>query len=159
MQISKDKVVYFSYKLTDTNGDIIDQTQGDDSFPYIHGHQNIVPGLEQALEGLKQGDKKTVNVAANLAYGDYDAEAVFQVPRANFPKEITIEPGMQFDSDGPEGPMSVTVTEVAADMVTVDANHPLAGVDLVFDVEIKSIREATPQEIAHGHVHHGGHDH
>lgn len=159
MNISKNKVVHFKYKLTDTNGDLIDETQGDDTFPYLHGFQNIVPGLENELEGLKKGDKKNVKVLAAMAYGDYDAESVFQVPVENFPKDIKLEPGMQFDSDGPEGPLSVTVTEVNDKMVTVDANHPLAGVDLIFDVEITDVREATTQEIAHGHVHHGGHDH
>lgn len=159
MQISSNKVVSFSYKLTDSDGELIDETPKGESFPYLHGHQNIVPGLEKQLEGLKKGDAITAKVLAGEAYGEFDEELIFQVPRSNFPKELTIVEGMEFDSDGPEGPMTVVVTNVDKDLITVNANHPLAGVDLTFDIKITDVREATPQEIAHGHVHQGGHDH
>ena len=152
MTVENGKVVSFHYTLTNAQGDVLDQSQ-EHPMPYLHGAGNIIPGLEKELAGKKVGDKLTVNVPAAEAYGEYDEQLVNDVPR-------NIEAGMQFQADTPEGVQVITVKAVNGDLVTVDANHPLAGQDLNFDVEIVEVREATEEETAHGHVHGvGGHHH
>ena len=111
------------------------------------------------MEGLSVGDQKDVTVKPSDGYGEYDKELRFEVPRKNFPAEIEIQAGMEFQTETENGPMIVTITEVKPDIIVVDGNHPLAGQQLHFDVTIQSIREATEQEMSHGHVHHGGHNH
>ena len=159
MTVENGKVVSFHYTLTNAQGDVLDQSQ-EHPMPYLHGAGNIIPGLEKELAGKKVGDKLTVNVPAAEAYGEYHEQLVNDVPREAFQGVDNIEAGMQFQADTPEGGQVITVKAVNGDLVTVDANHPLAGQDLNFDVEIVEVREATKEESAHGHVHGvGGHHH
>ena len=159
MTVENGKVVSFHYTLTNAQGDVLDQSQ-EHPMPYLHGAGNIIPGLEKELAGKKVGDKLTVNVPAAEAYGEYHEQLVNDVPREAFQGVDQIEPGMQFQADTPEGMQVITVKAVSGETVTVDANHPLAGQDLNFDVEIGEVREATEEESAHGHVHSvGGHHH
>lgn len=158
--IANDTVVLFNYTLTNDQGDVLDKS-GDEPLAYLHGHHNIIVGLEKALLGKSAGDKLVVTVAPEEAYGEYLAEAVQEVPRSNFQGVDNVEVGMQFQTQTDDGHvMLVTVKEVSDEMVIVDANHPLAGVALTFDVEIVEVRAATADEIAHGHAHGaGGHHH
>jgi FKBP-type peptidyl-prolyl cis-trans isomerase SlyD len=160
MQIESHKVVTLNYTLTDNDGNIIDDS-GDDGFAYLHGANNIIPGLENALTGKQAGDELSVSVSPDQAYGERDPAKTQSVPRNMFPSDAQIEPGMQFHAQGPNEEMIVvTVAEVADDQVTVDGNHPLAGVHLNFAVEILDVRNASQEEVDHGHVHGpGGHDH
>ena len=158
MTVENGKVVSFHYTLTNAQGDVLDQSQ-EHPMPYLHGAGNIIPGLEKELAGKKVGDKLTVNVPAAEAYGEYHEQLVNDVPREAFQGVDQIEPGMQFQANTPEGVQVITVKAVNGETVTVDANHPLAGQDLNFDVEIVEVREATEEESAHGHVHGGGGHH
>lgn len=158
MPIENQKVVTLNYTLKDDAGNIIDQAS-DGSFVYLHGASNIIPGLENALHGKDNGDALNVSIAPAEGYGERDEERLQAVPREMFPEGESIETGMQFHAQGPDGEsLMVTVVEVADDSVTVDGNHPLAGVRLNFDVEILEVRDATSEEIDHGHPH-GPHGH
>lgn len=156
-EIKKGKVVAFSYELKDSQGDLIERSE--EPMEYLHGNNNIIPGLENQMEGMKVGESKHVEVSPADGYGEFDENLVFQVPRENFPGDLDIQPGMEFKTDTDEGEMIVTVTSVDDKSIEVDGNHPLAGETLHFHVKVENIREATPQEIQHGHAHHGGHNH
>ena len=160
MTIAENKVVTLHYTLTDDEGTIIDKSD-DGSFLYLHGASNIIPGLENALTGKTAGDELKVTVEPAEAYGERSDEARQDVPREMFPADTEIEPGMQFHAEGPEGQMiTVTVTDVSDDTVSVDGNHPLAGVTLNFDVKVVDVRDASAEELEHGHAHGpGGHHH
>lgn len=160
MQVAKNTVVTLNYTLTNEQGEVLDQSQ-DGSFVYLHGAFNIIPGLENALEGKKADEALTVKVEPAEAYGERNDSMIQSVPRDMFESDQPIEVGMQFHAQAPDGQhLTVTVTEVSDDTVTVDGNHPLAGVTLNFDVTIISVREASSEEIEHGHVHGpGGHHH
>lgn len=158
-KITNGKVVGFTYTLKNGEGQTVDQSQPEQPFEYLHGHQNIVSGLERQLDGLEIGAAKQVEVSPEEGYGTFDDQLVFHVPAANFPQEVDVKPGMQFQSEGPQGAMVVTVTNVENEVITVDGNHPLAGQVLHFDVKIDSVRDATEQELEHGHVHQDGHEH
>lgn len=161
MQIAKNSVVAFNYTLTDPQGQVIDTSQGKEPLTYLHGVGQIIPGLEKHLEGKEVGANVKVTVAPEEAYGIRDDRAIQQVPKAAFQGVPDIKPGMQFRAQGPQGQTQlVTVTKVEDDQITVDGNHPLAGVTLNFDVSIVSVREATKEEAEHGHAHGaGGHHH
>ncbi|MEY3372250.1 MAG: hypothetical protein RLZZ537_718 [Pseudomonadota bacterium] len=160
MQISENSVVSFHYTLTDKDGQVIDSSAGHAPLTYLHGVGQIVPGLENTLVGKQAGDKLDVEVVAAEGYGEHHDFMVQQVPREAFQGVDDIEPGMQFQAQTPQGGMTVTVTAVDETTVTVDGNHPLAGKNLFFAVEIVSVRDATDEEKAHGHVHgEGGHHH
>lgn len=158
--IAKDTVVSFHYTLTNDKGETLDQSR-DEPLAYLHGHHNIIPGLESQMEGKKAGDTFVATIEPKDAYGEYLAEAVQSVPRANFQGVDNIEVGMQFQSQTDDGHvMLVTVKEVTDDEVIVDGNHPLAGQALTFDVKITEVRAASAEELAHGHAHGaGGHHH
>ncbi len=160
MQIGDQKVVTLHYTLTDNEGTVIDKSD-DGSFAYLHGASNIIPGLESALTGKAAGDELSVSVAPEEAYGTRDEAMLQQVPKNMFEDASQIAVGTQFHAQGPNGEMLVvTVMEVQDEHVVVDGNHPLAGVDLNFDVKIIEVRDASEEEIAHGHVHGpGGHHH
>ena len=156
MQIAKHKVASIHYTLTDNDGKVLDSSSGREPLHYIQGIGNLIPGMEEGLEGKKQGDKVNLKVSPEKGYGVKSDELIQKVPRSAFGDQ-KIEKGMQFQTE--QGGV-VTVTNVGLSEITVDANHPLAGVELNFDVEVLSIREATEDEIAHGHVHGpGGHHH
>ncbi len=160
MKIAEKHVVTLNYTLKDNDDNIIDKSE-DGSFCYLHGASNIIPGLENALTGKASGDELSVSVAPEEGYGPRDDARIQEVPRDAFPPDQSIEPGMQFNAEGPDGQaVMVTIAKVEGDSVTVDGNHPLAGVTLNFDVTIADIREASAEELEHGHVHGpGGHQH
>ncbi len=160
MQIENQKVVTLHYKLTDDSGTVIDQSD-DGSFAYLHGASNIIPGLEDALFGKSAGDKFDVSIAPEQAYGERNEAMLQEVPREMFENSAEIQVGTQFHAQGPNGQtIVVTVKEINDDKVVVDGNHPLAGMQLNFDVEVIDVRDATAEEIEHGHVHGpGGHQH
>jgi FKBP-type peptidyl-prolyl cis-trans isomerase SlyD len=149
------------YRLTDDQGQEIDSSAGQDPLAYLHGAGNIIPGLENALTGKSVGDQMVVEVAAEEGYGPVQEELIQEVPRSSFQGVDTIEVGMQFEAQtGQGGAVPVTVTLVTDETVTVDGNHPLAGKNLNFDVTIADVREATAEELEHGHIHGpGGHNH
>lgn len=151
--ISTGKVIGFQYVLTNAKGEEIDRSTEENPFEYLHGKNQIVPGLERELEGRKIGDKLKVVVKPADGYGDLNPELRIEVDRSAFPKDSPLSVGMQFQADSPEGPVVFTVKELNGDKVTVDGNHPLAGVTLHFDVEVTSVRDATAEELAHGHAH------
>jgi FKBP-type peptidyl-prolyl cis-trans isomerase SlyD len=160
MQIADEMAVTIHYKVANTEGEVLDTSEGDEPLAYIHGQGSIVPGLEQALLGKQAGDKVQITVAPEDGYGVHEPEKVQTVPRSAFDTETQIEPGMQFQAEGEDGEVIVTVTEVTDEEVTVDANHPLAGQTLHFEVEVVAVRPCTDEELAHGHIHgEGGHHH
>jgi FKBP-type peptidyl-prolyl cis-trans isomerase SlyD len=160
MQIGKDKVVSIDYTLTNAQGEVLDSSKGREALPYLHGASNIIPGLESALEGKSAGDQIRVTVQPDQAYGQLDPALVQGVPRDKFQGMTNIQPGMQFTAQTSHGRRIVTVAKVDEKEITIDANHPLAGVTLTFDVTVKDVREATPEELQHGHAHGaGGHHH
>ncbi len=158
MQIESNSVVTLHYTLKDNDGNIIDQSD-DGSFLYMHGAMNIIPGLENALAGKSAGDEISVKVSPEEGYGVKDEARIQEVPKDMFDSADDIQVGVQFHAQGPDGSaVVVTVIEVKDDAVVIDANHALAGVDLNFEVKIVDVREASEEEIEHGHVH-GPHGH
>ncbi|MBP8822831.1 MAG: peptidylprolyl isomerase [Flavobacteriales bacterium] len=156
MKIANHSVVSFHYKLTNENGELLDSSEGQDAFTYLQGSQMIVPGLEAQMEGKEKGAKFKAVVPPELGYGDLNNELLQRVPLDRFGGQ-KVEVGMQFQA-GDHG--VVTVEEVTGQDVLVNANHPLAGVALHFEVEVMDVRQATPEEVSHGHVHgEGGHHH
>ncbi|MGD2052823.1 MAG: peptidylprolyl isomerase [Gammaproteobacteria bacterium] len=153
MQIGDQKVVTLHYTLTDNEGRVIDKSE-DGSFAYLHGAKNIIPGLESALTGKSAGEELTVSVAPDEAYGARDESMLQQVPKSMFENPDQIAVGTQFQAQGPNGEtLIVTVMDVQEEHVVVDGNHPLAGVELNFDVTVIEVREASDEELEHGHVH------
>src|SRR5687767_11675027 len=146
MAIEKDKVVSIDYTLTGENGQVLDTSQGREPLAYLHGAGNIIPGLENALEGKNEGDQLNVKVPPDQAYGPRDERMVQPVPRTAFQGVDTIQPGMQFQASTNAGPRLITVVGVEGDQVTIDANHPLAGATLNFDVTIRNVRDASAEE-------------
>lgn len=156
MNITTNTVVSIHYTLRDNDGTTIDSSEGQDAFAFIQGVHQIVPGLEMQMEGRKAGDKFTAVVPPEMGYGEFDKALLHRVPLEKFGNN-KVEEGMQFQAGG-QG--IFTVREVADGQVLVDGNHPLAGVTLNFEVEVLGVREATAEELAHGHVHGpGGHHH
>lgn len=160
MLIAKDKVVSIDYTLTDPQGQVLDTSKGRGPLSYIQGAGNIIPGLESALEGKQSGDQLKTTIPPEQAYGPKDPKMVQAVPRSSFQGVPDIQPGMQFQASGQGQTRVVTVVEVKGDQVMVDANHPLAGVALTFDVKVVEVRDANAEELSHGHVHGpAGHHH
>ena len=156
MQINQHKVASIHYTLTDNEGNILDSSAGREPLTYIHGTGNLIPGMEEGLEGKIKGEKLSLKISPEKGYGVKSDKMLQQVPRSSFGAQ-PIEAGMQFQTNNGQ---VVTITKVSLDSVTVDGNHPLAGVELNFDVEVLEVRIATPDEISHGHVHGpGGHHH
>lgn len=154
MNITKDRIVGIGYTLTDTENQLLDSTPGSDPLIYLHGHENIIPGLERALEGKSEGDTFKITIPAADAYGNRDERLIIQVPRDRFEGVEGVEKGMQFEAETADGSRIVTVTGITGSTITVDGNHPLAGMDLNFDVTVMNVREASDEEIVHGHPHH-----
>jgi len=153
MHVEKDNVVTITYTLKDATGAVLDTSEGDEPLAYVHGHGYLVPGLERELEGKKAGDRIVTVISAADGYGEYDEGLVFPVDKSEFPSGEELEIGMQFHAHTEEGDQIFTVKDLSGDKVTVDANHPLAGKDLHFDVSIVSVRAASREELAHGHAH------
>lgn len=153
-------VVHISYVLKDSKGEILDQAEAADEFHYLHGHENIVPGLEKALAGKSEGDKISVSLTPDEGYGDYDPKRVRTLPKSEFPARMrNPKPGTMLQIEE-EGHWRVwRVEKVESDTITIDGNHELAGQDLHFAVEIHGIRQATSEELEHGHAHAPGHHH
>lgn len=152
--ISNGKVVFFHYTLTDADGEVIDSSEGMEPMPYLHGADNIVPGLERQMLGRKVGDRFKAVVPAAEGYGEVEGPGPQAIPRDAFPEDAELEEGMQFHAQDEEGnEMPLWVVSIEDDTVLVDQNHPLAGVELHFQVEIVDMRDATEIEIAHGHPH------
>ena len=149
MKISKDKVAAIHYTLKDNTGKVLDSSEGKEPLYYLHGAGNLILGMEEGLEGKVVGDKFLLKISPEKGYGVKDSSLTQKVPRSAFGDQ-KVEKGMQFQTN--QGGV-VTVTEIGLDTITVDANHPLAGVELNFDVEIVNVREASKDELSHGHVH------
>lgn len=160
MEITTQKVVTIDYTLTDEQGEVIESNADGQSLAYIHGVGALIPGLEEALKGREEGETVEVTVPPEKAYGERREDMIQTVPKDRFDTERDLEVGMQFQARSQQGTQVVTVTGVEEEDVTVDANHPLAGQTLNFEVEIKEVRDATEEELEHGHVHGpGGHQH
>jgi FKBP-type peptidyl-prolyl cis-trans isomerase SlyD len=159
MKAANGRVVSLHYVLTDDHGLLLNSSREREPFAYLHGYGNIIRGLETALEGSEAGFSSAIRVPPADGYGDYNPEAVFEVPRGRFPPEEDIQVGMQVQGEGAHGILNFTVVEVNDRGVVLDANHPMAGKNLNFQVEVLEVRAATEQELSHGHVHAHGHDH
>ena len=161
MSLELNKVVTFNYTLKDDEGTVLDSTVNKDPLTFISGTSQILPKLEDALGEMLIGGKKIVKIGASEAYGEYDEKAVQNIKKEQFPADAKVEVGVRYVANSPEGgQMPFVIKEVKEKDVAVDFNHPLAGKDLEFDVELIDIRDATAEEIQHGHVHSpGGHHH
>ena len=160
MKVVENAVVVIDYTLTDNDGEVIDSSDGAGPLAYLHGKGNIIVGLEEALLGKEAGDEVKASIEPANAYGERHEDMKQDVPKELFGGVENIEVGMQFQSETDGGPVMVTVVAIGEEMITVDGNHPLAGVHLNFDVKIREVREASEEELEHGHVHgEGGHQH
>ncbi|WP_018137635.1 MULTISPECIES: peptidylprolyl isomerase [unclassified Thioalkalivibrio] len=160
MQVAQNAVVSIHYTLTNDAGETIDSSEGREPLAYLHGNGQLVPGLERELEGKAAGDKVQAKVAPEEGYGEKIEAMVQEIPLEAFQGVDSVQPGMQFQAETQNGPLTVTVTKVEGDTATVDGNHPLAGENLNFDVEVVEVREASAEELEHGHAHGvGGHQH
>ena len=158
MQITSGSVVVFDYTLTDDDKEIIDSSTGSEPLAYIQGEGQIVPGLEKAMEGKKAGDSFSISIAPEEAYGLHDPENISVVPADQIEGGEDLEEGMQLHTEGEFGEQTVLITKIVGNEVTIDGNHPLAGLTLHFDIAIRDVRAATEEELDHGHVHgEGGH--
>jgi FKBP-type peptidyl-prolyl cis-trans isomerase SlyD len=160
MQVERDRVVEIHYTLKNDAGEVLEASHGSTPITYLHGHGNIVPGLEKALAGRHAGDRLTAVVTPEEGYGSRNPGLVQVVAKAALKLDVEPAVGMQLTARGPQGARMLTVTQVGRDTVTLDGNHPMAGKTLHFDVEVTSVRKATREELAHGHAHGaGGHHH
>ncbi|MCL1113232.1 MULTISPECIES: peptidylprolyl isomerase [Shewanella] len=165
MKITKHAAVTIHYRLSDEQGELIESSFESEPMVYLHGTENLIPGLESVLEGKTAGEKVEANIPAAQGYGEYHPGLKQEVPISAFGDIEDIIPGMRFIAETELGQRPVQVTEVKDDVIVVDGNHPLAGQALHFSVEIVAVREATPEELAHGHIHaeggcgSHGHDH
>ena len=158
MSIKQDQVVTLHYTLRDDAGEIIDSSPHGEPLAYLHGHGNLVPGLERELSGKRAGDKLQITVSPADGYGEYDQALLQRVARRALKGLANLRVGMRLQAHTGHGARAVTVTQITGDMVTLDGNHPLAGKNLHFQVEVAEVRAATDAELSHGHVHGpGGH--
>ena len=150
MVVDKGRIVSFSYTLTNKKEETLDFTPASAPYSYIHGYNNLIPGLEKALEGKSEGANFKTTIPAALAYGERDEALLLSIPLARL-KDVgaKLEVGMQFEAETPDGNQLLTITEITGENVLVDANHPLAGEDLTFDIAVISVREASAEELAH----------
>jgi peptidylprolyl isomerase len=165
MENSKNYLIKIHYKGTLDNGEVFDSSEGREPLEFISGFGMIIPGLEKEIIDLNVGDKKTVKVSANEAYGPVIPEAVQKVPKSELPQDIELKEGLQLAAQTPQGIVPVTIKKVGDDFVEVDFNHPLAGKDLTFEVEVVEKREANAEDVAkfmpqqHEHNHEHAHEH
>jgi FKBP-type peptidyl-prolyl cis-trans isomerase SlyD len=159
MKIEKDRVVRFHYTVSEQGSEPLESSTEREPLAILAGHGNIIPGLEKAMDGHEAGDRFGVDVAAAEAYGEKREGLSQRVPKKHFGGQ-RLEPGMQVVLNTNFGPRAVTIEKVGMSVIDVDLNHPMAGKDLHFDIEIVEVREATSEELEHGHVHgDGGHQH
>ncbi len=160
MRIERDRAVALEYTLKGDDGVVIDTNVGDDALWYLHGHQNVIPGLENALEGKESGAALDVVVEPSEGYGERDESLIFDIERSKLPSGLEPVRGAKLQVNAPGGGRRVaTITKVKLQAVTVDANHELAGKRLHFSVKVGQVRKASKEELAHGHVHGPGHHH
>ena len=160
MQIQKNRVVSIHYTLANKQGEVIDSSEGQGPLTYLHGENQLINGLEKALEGKEPGENVNVTVPPEEAYGPVLTELFQEVPRSAFANIENLHDGMQLQAQTEEGQIRhVRVVKVGDDTVKIDVNHPLAGEELHFDVTVENVREATAEEVDHGHVHDGDHAH
>jgi FKBP-type peptidyl-prolyl cis-trans isomerase SlyD len=153
MKIQSGRVVRMHYTLRDEHGATIESSRGRDPLSYLHGSGQLISGLEKALDGSAPGLQTAVTVAPKDAYGEKDPAAIIRAARDDFPPDLELAPGTEVQAETPDGPITFTVVSVDEKEAVLDANHPLAGKTLTFDVEILEVRAATAEEMAHGHVH------
>jgi FKBP-type peptidyl-prolyl cis-trans isomerase SlyD len=157
-KVTDGQVVSMEYTLR-VDGKMVDTSEGSEPLEYLHGAANIIPGLEREMEGMAVGESKTVVISAAEGYGEMDEEAFLEVPASEFPKDMPLKPGLEMELTGPEGqPMYARVESMEGETVTLNMNHPLAGKELHFDVKVVNLRDATDEEMDHGHAH-GAHHH
>lgn len=161
MLIAEQTVVRFHYTVKDDDSsEVIDSSENSDPMTYLHGARNLIPGLERALEGRQAGDEVEVTIEAADAYGERSEDRVHKVPHAALEGVDKVEPGVTVVANTEQGQVNLVIVDVADDGVTLDANHPLAGRRLRFNVSVEDVREASQEEISHGHAHGpGGHHH
>lgn len=151
--VADDVVVSLNYILT-VDGEVVDSTEGIEPITFLQGYENIIPGLERELYGLKVGDTKSVHVYAKDAYGEIDPEAVVEVPRKDMPKDIPLKAGTELQVSNEDGELlDAVIVSISKESVRLDFNHPLAGKELNFNVTVVDLRDAEPEELEHGHVH------
>lgn len=159
MKISENTVAHFHYVLKNGDGEVLQSSRDSEPMAYLHGQGGIIAGLEEEMVGKAAGDRFEASIPPEKAYGEHDPDRVQSVPREAFAGVDQVEPGMVFSAQTDQGEFPITVREVSDETVVVDANHQLAGQTLVFDIEVTDVREATEQEVEHGHVHTDGDDH
>lgn len=152
-EVAADVVVSLFYTLT-VDGEVFDYTEDEEAIEFLQGYENIIPGLEKELYGMKIGDKKQITVPVEEAYGEYDEEEIRDIPRTEFPADVPLAPGVELELTDNEGDMLYAkVVSLAKDTVKLDFNHPLAGKELQFYIEVVDLRPPTAEELEHGHVH------
>jgi len=156
MNIADKKVVSFHYTVSNAAGEQVESSRERDPMSYLHGSGNIIPGLEKAMDGKTAGEQFKVTIEPADAYGERNESGVQRVPAKHFKGAGRLEPGQVVTLQTRNGPMQATVVKVGRFNVDIDRNHPLAGQSLTFDVEITDVRDATEEEISHGHVHGAG---
>ena len=161
MAIEQNKVVTMNFTLTDDHGNVLDSTEKGGPFSYISGSNMVLPKLEEAVNGMLIGSKKALKLEAKDGYGNYNDDAIQVVGKENFPEDFVLEVGMEYMASNPDGvQMPFVISNVDGEEITVYFNHPLAGKNLNFDIELLNVRDATAEELSHGHVHgEGGHHH
>jgi len=158
IKVTDGLVVSMEYTLR-VDGKVVDSSAGGDPLEYLHGVGNIIPGLEREVDGMAVGESKNVTVSVEDGYGEVDEEAFMEAPRSEFPTDMPMNPGVEMELTGPEGqPMYARIESVEGETVLLNMNHPLAGKELHFDVKVVNLRDATDEEMDHGHAH-GAHQH
>lgn len=151
--ITKDIIVSLDYTLT-VDGELVDASEENKPIEFLQGYQNIVPGLEKELYGMAVGDSREIVVAPHEGYGEFDPQAIIQVPRSEFPQNIDLHEGIELELQQPDGQvLHATIADLNPDSVKLDFNHPLAGKELIFRVTVTGLRAASDEEKSHGHVH------
>ena len=163
MKISKNTVVTANYVIRDGEGEVIDESAENGPMEYLHGGEGILEGLEKVLNGKKAGDIVKVTLSAEEAYGEFDEDLVEEVSKEMFSEMDDLEVGLVFHAETEDGEVEYEVVSIEGDIVTIDGNHPLAGEELHFEIEVTNVRKATAEELEHGHAHgdgcgHGHHD-
>ena len=155
MNIETKKAVTLAYTLTDDDGKVLDTADANEPFIYLHGSGGVIPGLEKALDGKTVNDELTIKLQPSEAYGDYSDALIQEVPKEMFSEmdDKTLFVGAQFHAETNQGMQVVTVNSINDETITIDGNHPMAGKNLNFEVKILAIRDATEDELAHGHIH------